>query len=416
MNDNKNNGEVQNLLTHNATRVCNKCKRTFPVENFKKVRGKYGNEYYSKACKECSFKYESHRRYKNIKKERILDLTDKNISLLYPDEIFVKLMDYKDTWLSNYGRIIRFWRGIYKLMQGNHDSSGQLYHRLQKNVYSCGTWKYKRFNMYVSEMVVSEFIVNDDMINNTYIWHKGNNVCDYYFKNLYPLNEKQYNAVRQAYDESGNDSEEFIISVMNNEQYKADNWYEEDFMPKVCGVGYRGSGISRCNDTAYYRWRDMINRCYNKKFLKRQPQYNNCSVCDEWLNYSNFKIWYDAQKIDDKFDLDKDILFKGNKEYSPATVSFVPHFINVLFVNNKKARGKLPIGVHLDNMSGKYRAEMNFMGKTKKIGSFDTATEAFKKYKEYKETFIKNMAEQYKAQIPYKTYIAMLNWEVETTD
>lgn len=59
---------------------------------------------------------------------------------------------------------------------------------------------------------------------------------------------------------------------------------------------------------------------------------------------------------------------------------------------------------------------MNIMGKLKKLGSFKTAEEAFVKYKSYKENFIKDMAEKYKAQIPYKTYIAMLNWQVETTD
>ena len=161
----------------------------------------------------------------------------------------------------------------------------------------------------------------------------------------------------------------------------------------------------------------MMNRCYNEKFHTRQPQYKDCFVCEEWHNYSNFKVWYDKNKVSGKtFDLDKDIVFKGNKEYSPATVSFVPHIINTLFVNGKSNRGSLPLGVNFDRSHKDYRAQMNIMGKLKKLGSFKTAEEAFVKYKSYKENFIKDMAEKYKAQIPYKTFIAMLNWQVDTTD
>ena len=34
----------------------------------------------------------------------------------------------------------------------------------------------------------------------------------------------------------------------------------------------------------------MLVRCYNAKFHERQPQYKGCTVCEEWLNYSNFKF------------------------------------------------------------------------------------------------------------------------------
>ena len=187
--------------------------------------------------------------------------------------------------------------------------------------------------------------------------------------------------------------------------------------PIMCGIGYRGCNDVDCTSESYLRWHDMINRCYNEKFHQRQPQYKNCTVCGEWLNYSNFKVWYDQNKISGmELDLDKDILLKGNKEYSPATVALVPHKINTLFVNGKKNRGDLPLGVHYDNERQKYRAEMAFMGKPIKLGRFDTVESAFARYKEYKEDFIKDMAEQYKDEIPDKVYQAMMNWEVEITD
>ena len=115
-------------------------------------------------------------------------------------------------------------------------------------------------------------------------------------------------------------------------------------------------------------------------------------------------------------DLDKDILFKGNKVYSPETCCFVPHAINTLFLNGKKNRGGLPLGVHFDKNKGKYRAEMSFMGEQIKLGTFDAVDSAFARYKEYKEDFIRDIAEQYRDEIPDKVYKAMVGWEVAIDD
>ena len=115
---------------------------------------------------------------------------------------------------------------------------------------------------------------------------------------------------------------------------------------------------------------------------------------------------YDQYKIPGlSLDLDKDILFK---RYSPETCCFVPHAINTLFLNGKKNRGNLPLGVYFDKSKGKYRAEMSFIGEQIKLGTFDTVEDTFARYKEYKEDFIKDMAEQHKDIIPYKVYEAMI--------
>ena len=71
---------------------------------------------------------------------------------------------------------------------------------------------------------------------------------------------------------------------------------------------------------------------------------------------------------------------------------------------------------HWDKEKNKYRAEMSFAGETIRLGRFDTVESAFARYKEYKEDFIKDMAEQYKDEIPDKVYQAMQNWVVEITD
>ncbi len=420
-----------------VAKICNKCGMVLPIEEFRLVKGRFYNPYYLGQCKKCEYKYQRKylaeknkvkfsdnleilikRRYKIIKPERILDLSNTNILPCGVDEVFVRLMDYKDAWLSNYGRVIRSTsKGRYKLLKGGYDKNGILYYTLPQMKFVNGAWKRISKSLYAPTAVVDEFIINPDKGNNIYIWHSGYNKEDCYYRNLYPLNQNQYKAVKQHYNQTGNDTEEFIVKVMNEIKYQPDNWSKKCLEPVLCDIGYHGTEYENSDIESYRIWSYMINRCYNDKFHARQPQYKDCFVCEEWHNYSNFKVWYDENiKQGTDLDLDKDILFKGNKEYSPATVSFVPHCINTLILTCQNSRGDLPLGVYYDQRDGKYRAEMKFMGKTKKLGSFDTAQDAFEKYKTYKEAFIKTFAEKYKSQIPYKTYIAMVNWQVESTD
>ncbi len=423
--------------TENAeTKICKKCGRILPIEKFRLVKGQFYNPYYLSQCKECEYKYQckyldeknkiefSHnlemliqRHYKYINPERILDISNFKFIPLGTDEVFVKLMDYKKTWLSNYGRVIRFSDGKYNLLQGSCDKYGALFYSLRKNVFFDGKWLYKSVHLYAAKAVIEEFIVNPDIANNIYIWHSGFDKQDHYYRNLYPLNQEQYRIVKNHFNKTGDDSEEFIIKVMNDIRYKPDNWSRRAMEPVMCGVGYHGSENVDCTSESYLKWHDMLVRCYNAKFHERQPQYKGCTVCEEWLNYSNFKVWYDQNKIKGmSLDLDKDILFKGNKIYSPETCCFVPHAINTLFLNKKADRGDFPIGVSYEKDKRKFRAYMSFMGKQIKIGTFNTAESAFARYKKYKEDFIQDIAEQYKDILPYKIYEAMMNWKIEIDD
>ncbi len=56
------------------------------------------------------------------------------------------------------------------------------------------------------------------------------------------------------------------------------------------------------------------------------------------------------------------------------------------------------------------------MGEPIKLGTFDSAEDAFARYKEYKEDFIKDMAEQYRDVISDKVYEAMMGWKIEIDD
>lgn len=202
------------------------------------------------------------------------------------------------------------------------------------------------------------------------------------------------------------------------------------YEPRVYGKGYIGEGKykSRVNGekTKMYKfWIGMLQRCYDEKFQEKHPTYKGCSVCKEWLNFQNLAKWYEENyyEIDgQRMCVDKDILIKGNKIYSPQTCMFVPHIINTLFIKSDKIRGSYPIGVSYDKECDKYRSVCkvydfkNKKQKSKHLGRYNTTEEAFMSYKFFKENYIKEIAEYYKDKIPSNLYNAMYKYTVEITD
>lgn len=191
---------------------------------------------------------------------------------------------------------------------------------------------------------------------------------------------------------------------------------------RTYGVGYLGEGKYKAsengkNTKCYNTWMQMIRRCYSKKFQERNPTYKDCEVCPEWHNFQVFAEWYyeNYYEIDKEvMCLDKDILCKGNKVYSPETCVFVSNRINVLFIKADSKRGDLPIGVR--KYKNTYVAQMNVNGKMTHLGYFDTPHEAFLMYKLNKELALHIIANEYKNEIPSKLYEAMINYKVEEND
>lgn len=199
------------------------------------------------------------------------------------------------------------------------------------------------------------------------------------------------------------------------------------FIATVFGVGITGLEPIRNENgkrmDSYACWKDMLRRCYSAKYQEKHQTYKCCRVCDEWLYYTNFKKWYDENYYEiesKKSHLDKDIIIKCNKVYSPDTCVFVPNFINNLFTKNQKTRGAFPIGVSYNKTKKKYVSQLSVFkdGKStiKWLGYFDTANEGFEAYKKAKEEYIKEVADEYKDKIPAKLYEAMYGYEVSIDD
>lgn len=166
---------------------------------------------------------------------------------------------------------------------------------------------------------------------------------------------------------------------------------------------------------AYKVYGSMLGRCYDESHRVYAITYKDCTVCDEWLRFSNFKKWFDENYVEG-YALDKDILVKGNKVYSPETCCFVPREINSLLTNRRNHRNGT-IGSY-KTKSGKFIVHCNKYGKPNLVGFFTSEKEAFDAYKKTKESYIKDVAKKYynEGKITERVYDALMRYEIEITD
>ena len=366
------------------TKVCSKCGEEKSLSEFKVIKIKK-KKYYG-CCKACineqfrkyrfrkrleeGFKlYESgkfakiKRKYKKIHPELTLKYAESEIHYIARDEKFVRLLDYKSAWISNYGRVVlKTEEGKYELLKGRYEH-GELVYTLDQNVYlkTKKQWGYKRKKVFASQLVIQQFVVNYDMKNNTRYWQLNGDPKDYYYKNLYPMTEKQYQRINELYNAGEHITEKLILEVVNDSKYK--------------------------------------------------PYYADKFVCEEWLNFQNFKIWYDEHIVsDEKLDRDKDLICQSSNEYSPETCVLISHYLNTVFED----RGMN--SAITKNPEGRYVATMMILNKKLNVGEFDTESDAKIGLIEYKKAYIDDLAEKCKGKIPDYAYEAMKRWKVKERD
>lgn len=232
-------------------------------------------------------------------------------------------------------------------------------------------------------------------------------------------------------------SNNIIVEFQDEYKYRVNTIYanfksgsiKNPYYPSVFGVGITGIKYPRCidckNTKEYEAWKQMLRRCFSEREKKRNSAYIEADCCKEWLNYENFYEWLHKQPNFNKWyngsrwALEKDIIVKKNKLYSPEFCCLVPQNVNCLFLKREAERGKYPIGVQYKNDVGFIATCRNpFLDKAVDLGHYPTSEKAFQAYKIYKESIIKQVAEvEYKTgNITKKCYRAMMDYEVEITD
>ena len=205
-------------------------------------------------------------------------------------------------------------------------------------------------------------------------------------------------------------------------QHFKNGYVKNPLCANIHGIGYIGIGkhkpsINRKNTIEYEIWHSMLKRCYDPYIINKQLTYQNAIVCKSWHNFQNFAEWCKENYYEipnERTELDKDIIKKSNKIYSPEYCSFVPKSINCLLTKSNNARGCCPIGVCFDK--NKYKSQINIDGKRKHLGYFSAPIDAFGVYKKAKEKYIKVMANKYKNVLNINVYNSLIKYNVEITD
>ncbi|CAH1066767.1 Uncharacterised protein [Acinetobacter phage MD-2021a] len=203
---------------------------------------------------------------------------------------------------------------------------------------------------------------------------------------------------------------------------------KDPYYPSVYGVGVLGAKYAGYFIDTYgkkkiiceYRvWQNMISRCYSEKKHIKQPTYKGCSVSENFKHYEYFYEWCNRQIGfgNQGWNLDKDLLVKGNKVYSEDTCVFLPRELNNLTIKSDSIRGEYPIGVSYKKCRGKFTAHINYGSNGQKnLGYYKTPEEAFYAYKEAKEGFIKEQALKWKDKIDPRAFQALMNYVVDIKD
>ena len=169
----------------------------------------------------------------------------------------------------------------------------------------------------------------------------------------------------------------------------------------------------------YALWRNMLRRCYSDEFHVKWRSYKDCTVSD---NFKDFKYSSDWCKQQTGFhevcwQLDKDFIIAGNKEYSEHTCVFLPQELNMFVVKNTSRRGDYPIGVSFEKSRNKYVAGFcNSTGTRNNLGRFDTVEEAFNTYKMAKELQARDFAIKYRGIVDNRVIEVLNNYTVNIDD
>lgn len=178
-------------------------------------------------------------------------------------------------------------------------------------------------------------------------------------------------------------------------------------MKLVFGVGYKDPGTKmqwveegRVVQCPYYHlWSSILRRSYSEVFHRDNPTYVGCTVSEEWHKFENFKAWVKSQPnlllwLSNRREvhLDKDIIGDGN--YNPQGCVFVPRAINGLFNDHGKDES-VPLGVHFDNGSGKWKSQISKSGKREFLGRYESMQDAHSAWLTAKAKYIMLARKEY---------------------
>lgn len=190
-----------------------------------------------------------------------------------------------------------------------------------------------------------------------------------------------------------------------------------------------GKYVTRVNNKkvkACQLWENIRNRCEYLPYKNevRFGKYSDADSCTEWKDFQNFASWFESVQLNGYFhegwQLDKDLLIKGNKIYSAEVCVFLPEEVNKALNTKSRTRGELPLGICYHKKDKKHI----IVAYTCKHPDFkmyaylpsNQVENGFKMYKEAREAYVRFLAEKYRDKLDPRAYKALVEYEVNIDD
>ena len=195
----------------------------------------------------------------------------------------------------------------------------------------------------------------------------------------------------------------------------------------VCSDFKNENGIWQHQRNGYYTksgsiWHDMNSRCRDEGYYQRtRPSYIGCYVSDYFKDFQKFVEWHASQVGYEctGYELDKDLLYSGNKIYSPETCVLIPQELNKFLVAPKNKENGLPNGVTWHVSNKKFQATVREKTKKMHLGYFSNVNDAYLAYRTAKEQIARNWYNRLSCGeflVDYRVIERMKNWKFEESE
>lgn len=321
-------------------------------------------------------------------------------------EVFVRVPQTENYWISNYGRGVNNYRNsdknkFYEHKQGKCHYTIYEVWRTPEKIRGKLTGKIivetTKRETSPEELVAKCFL--KQYRGRGKVWHKNGHFADNWYKNLIYVTGEDFRNLKAGkitWQELGYEQE--YIEYVNNAKNQAMTAY--------------GSISSRCKGENNS---ESAHKCYD-----------DVEMCQEWKDDPQLfvkrylELYYEVPG--ESMAVDKDLFGNGSKVYSPETICILPQGLNTLLANSKKhykdgetPDNVLPLGVRYNGKVNKYYGQITYFGTEDEITLpyRDTIEEAFADYKKFKECDIAITVSKYRDKIPEYIYEKLLTVRVE---
>lgn len=167
---------------------------------------------------------------------------------------------------------------------------------------------------------------------------------------------------------------------------------KDPYFRSVHGEGYLGEGQYRRDSHEYSLWKAMLQRVHT------MSNYSEVRVSERWTCLQHFGK--DINRMENygqsDFQLDKDLLFPGNKVYSRSKCCFIPREVNAALTSLLVSKES---GV-FQTRSGKWEVKLYEFGKQIGRQVFSDVETAKVFRMKHKVDYLKRLANKYKDELP----------------